>query len=117
MQERLEPLIYSVVVVRTDMELAFYQTDVLDEAVKAQKALDEEWVTCVKEQRPFRLPAVIETAFNSPVLTSFSPNLLREIKIMKMTLSDYERSKSPYDRQVQQGGMSDFMSKNFQKRG
>lgn len=116
MQTGLEPMMYIVVVVRSDVSLAFFETDTLEQAKEAQKALNDEWINSVKEQRPFFLPSIVDTGFDTPVLTSFSPNLLREIKISKMSLSDYERSKNPYERQVQQGGLSEFMNRNFQQR-
>ena len=113
-----ELYMYLVVLVRNDTSLVFLETENPTQALDAQKALTEEWTACIKEQRPFCLPKV-ESSTSVEVLmsTNFSPSLLREIKVLKQTVGDYERSKNPYERRMRDsGGLQEFMNHNFRNK-
>lgn len=96
-----EKLVYGVIIFRQDAQhiSAIESTD-YDKCYECWKALQSEWATASKEQRPFVL--------EDPVVTAFSPSMIYEIKLIPVMTEEMSTSasKNPYASKMATQGFS-----------
>jgi len=95
-----EKMVYGVMVCRTDgNHIPVIESSDYDKCYECWNAMQFEWTTASKEQRPFRL--------EDPVVTAFSPSMIYEIKLVPvMTEELASKSNNPYQARMASQGLS-----------
>lgn len=103
-------LIYKIVIYRVDgNHLEAFESEDLKQVQNMFKGLDHEWVTSTAEKRPFRMP--------EPLMHSFAPSLISEIKVESMSKEEYQKQSNPYYKQMKKDGFGGVMNQNFNNGG
>lgn len=84
--------------------LVTLETHDKNEAIEKLKALDNEWIESVKDNRPFRITL--------PFYASFTPSLVIEIKVEELSAEDYARLKDGFTQEMREHGLKGFAEKN-----
>jgi hypothetical protein len=102
-----EAKVYIVLLQRMDLPepLEIMVTEVEKEAIAKLQSLDEMWVNAVEKRHPYRIDV--------PYKGSFAPNLVKEIRIEEMTVSEFQHLNNPHSKNLKATGVASWMGQNF----
>lgn len=97
---------YEVIIYRVDNNhILFMQTLKFDEAVDKWKELNTNWEESLSAKKPFKLM--------QPLVTSFDPGLIKEIRVQPLIKVDESKYDNPYQQKMMKEGLSGM----FQNKG
>lgn len=103
-------LMYQITIYRVDgNHMVAFESEDIKAVQTCFKGLDHEWVTSTAEKRPFRMP--------EPLMHSFAPSLISEIKVESMSKEDYLKQSNPYYSQMKKDGLGGVLNQNFNNGG
>ena len=97
---------YEVIIYRVDgNHILFMQTLKFDEAVDEWNKLNTSWEESLANKRPFKLM--------QPIVTSFDPGLIKEIRVQPLIKVEESKHNNPYQQKMMKEGLSGM----FQNKG
>ncbi len=99
-QLKEQKMVYEVLVLRTDQNhIVALESNNYDECFNCWVELTSQWEECAKESKPFQI--------TDPIVTSFSPGMISEIRIVPVTSEEMKsKSHNPYYNQMMQNGFA-----------
>lgn len=93
---------YEVIIFRMDNNhILFLQTLSFDEAVDRWKELNTNWEDSLSNKRPFKLM--------QPLVTSFDPGLIKEIRVQPLMKVEESKYNNPYQQKMMKEGLSGML--------
>ena len=97
---------YVLVVLRRDGEhIAVLEDNNYDKVFEKYNEVAAKWASCVKENIPFSL--------TSPIVTTFDPGLIYEIKINPVVETAASKYDNPYAQKMRQNGLASMQGENL----
>lgn len=90
---------YAVVILRRDEQhILVLEDNNYDKVFEEYEKIAAKWASCVKDHTPFSL--------TSPVVTTFDPGLIYEIKINPVVETAASKYDNPYANQMRRNGLA-----------
>lgn len=100
-----QELVYILYIHRKDIQpLLVLETSEFDKIKETWRTLTDNWRKSVEEKRPFEL--------EQPIITSFDPGLITEIRIYSKSIATETHGSNPYVKDMITSGFSDTFTKN-----